>query len=64
MTCFDDFRASDNWRVLKELEKAAEVYWKAKDRLPPRVCEITCSPSFLFPLSIHPQEVKFPNLIM
>ncbi|KAL8462824.1 hypothetical protein ACS0TY_033730 [Phlomoides rotata] len=43
-------RASDNWRVLKELEKAAEVYWKAKDRLPPRVCEITCSTSFLFPL--------------
>ncbi|KAL0419735.1 UNVERIFIED_CONTAM: Thioredoxin-like fold domain-containing protein MRL7, chloroplastic [Sesamum radiatum] len=29
--------ASDNWKVLKELEKAAEVYWKAKDRLPPRV---------------------------
>ncbi|KAL8462821.1 hypothetical protein ACS0TY_033730 [Phlomoides rotata] len=33
-------RASDNWRVLKELEKAAEVYWKAKDRLPPRTVKI------------------------
>ncbi|KAK6141492.1 hypothetical protein DH2020_024770 [Rehmannia glutinosa] len=33
-------RASDNWRVLKELEKAAEVYWKAKDRLPPGTVKI------------------------
>ncbi|KAL8470243.1 hypothetical protein ACS0TY_032919 [Phlomoides rotata] len=33
-------RASDNWRVLKELEKAAEVYWKANDRLPPRTVKI------------------------
>ncbi|GER24949.1 thioredoxin family protein [Striga asiatica] len=33
-------RASDNWKVLKELEKAAEVYWKAKDRLPPRTIKI------------------------
>ncbi|KAK4407254.1 Thioredoxin-like fold domain-containing protein MRL7, chloroplastic [Sesamum angolense] len=32
--------ASDNWKVLKELEKAAEVYWKAKDRLPPRTVKI------------------------
>lgn len=30
-------RSSDNWKVLKELEKAAMVYWSAKDRLPPRV---------------------------
>ncbi|XP_057779489.1 thioredoxin-like fold domain-containing protein MRL7 homolog, chloroplastic [Salvia miltiorrhiza] len=33
-------RASDNWKVLKELEKAAEVYWKAKDRLPPRTVKL------------------------
>lgn len=33
-------RASDNWRALKELEKAAEVYWKAKDRLPPRTVKV------------------------
>ncbi|KAI3449804.1 hypothetical protein Pfo_006469 [Paulownia fortunei] len=33
-------RANDNWRVLKELEKAAQVYWKAKDRLPPRTVKI------------------------
>ncbi|XP_042006295.1 thioredoxin-like fold domain-containing protein MRL7, chloroplastic [Salvia splendens] len=33
-------RASDNWKVLKELEKAAEVYWKAKDRLPPRTVKV------------------------
>jgi hypothetical protein len=31
-------RASDNWKTLKELEKAIKVYWDAKDRLPPRVC--------------------------
>ena len=30
-------RASDNWKNLKELEKAVKVYWKAKNRLPPRV---------------------------
>eukprot|EP00268_Persea_americana_P045016 TRINITY_DN4568_c0_g1_i1.p1 TRINITY_DN4568_c0_g1~~TRINITY_DN4568_c0_g1_i1.p1 ORF type:complete len:278 (-),score=49.76 TRINITY_DN4568_c0_g1_i1:992-1825(-) len=30
-------RAADNWRLLKELEKAIKVYWNAKDRLPPRV---------------------------
>ncbi|KAH6813755.1 polyadenylate-binding protein 2-binding protein [Perilla frutescens var. frutescens] len=33
-------RASDNWRALKELEKAADVYWKAKDRLPPRTVKV------------------------
>ncbi|XP_051118592.1 thioredoxin-like fold domain-containing protein MRL7, chloroplastic [Andrographis paniculata] len=33
-------RASHNWKVLKELEKAAEVFWKAKDRLPPRTVKI------------------------
>jgi len=30
-------RATDNWKTLKELEKAAKVYRGAKDRLPPRV---------------------------
>ncbi|ONK56897.1 uncharacterized protein A4U43_C10F14410 [Asparagus officinalis] len=30
-------RAADNWKLLKELEKAAKIYWNAKDRLPPRV---------------------------
>jgi hypothetical protein len=30
-------RAIDNWKALKELEKALKVYWSAKDRLPPRV---------------------------
>ncbi|RZR84053.1 hypothetical protein BHM03_00010792 [Ensete ventricosum] len=30
-------RAAHNWKLLKELEKAAKVYWNAKDRLPPRV---------------------------
>ena len=30
-------RAADNWKFLQELEKAAKVYWNAKDRLPPRV---------------------------
>ncbi|XP_020531906.1 uncharacterized protein LOC18448686 isoform X2 [Amborella trichopoda] len=29
-------RAADNWKVLKELEKAFLVYWKSKDKLPPR----------------------------
>lgn len=33
-------RASDNWKVLKELEKAAKVYWSAKDRLPPRTVKL------------------------
>ncbi|KAL3828073.1 hypothetical protein ACJIZ3_016875 [Penstemon smallii] len=33
-------RASHNWKVLKELEKAAKVYWEAKDRLPPRTVKI------------------------
>ncbi|KAI5656902.1 hypothetical protein M9H77_25695 [Catharanthus roseus] len=33
-------RASENWKVLKELEKAAKVYWSAKDRLPPRTVKI------------------------
>ncbi|WOH01793.1 hypothetical protein DCAR_0521178 [Daucus carota subsp. sativus] len=33
-------RASDNWKVLKELEKATKVYWRAKDRLPPRAVKI------------------------
>ncbi|KAL1203199.1 Thioredoxin-like fold domain-containing protein MRL7 [Cardamine amara subsp. amara] len=33
-------RASDNWKTLKELEKAIKVYWNAKDRLPPRAVKI------------------------
>ncbi|KAJ8749150.1 hypothetical protein K2173_013757 [Erythroxylum novogranatense] len=33
-------RATDNWKTLKELEKAALVYWQAKDRLPPRTVKI------------------------
>nr|CAD1838959.1 unnamed protein product [Ananas comosus var. bracteatus] len=33
-------RAADNWKLLKELEKAAKVYWSAKDRLPPRTVKI------------------------
>ncbi|RDX90931.1 Thioredoxin-like fold domain-containing protein MRL7, chloroplastic, partial [Mucuna pruriens] len=33
-------RASDNWKNLKELEKAVKVYWSAKDRLPPRAVKI------------------------
>ncbi|KAK7400143.1 hypothetical protein VNO78_11343 [Psophocarpus tetragonolobus] len=33
-------RASDNWKNLKELEKAVKVYWRAKDRLPPRAVKI------------------------
>lgn len=37
VACCFILRASDNWKVLKELEKAAKVYWNAKDRLPPRV---------------------------
>ncbi|KAJ9169647.1 hypothetical protein P3X46_017813 [Hevea brasiliensis] len=33
-------RATDNWKTLKELEKAVKVYWSAKDRLPPRTVKI------------------------
>ncbi|KAF8016285.1 hypothetical protein BT93_H1708 [Corymbia citriodora subsp. variegata] len=33
-------RASDNWKVLKELENAIKVYWGTKDRLPPRAVKI------------------------
>ncbi|KAF8402400.1 hypothetical protein HHK36_013355 [Tetracentron sinense] len=33
-------RATDNWKLLKELEKAIKVYWNAKDRLPPRTVKI------------------------
>ncbi|XP_042519860.1 thioredoxin-like fold domain-containing protein MRL7, chloroplastic [Macadamia integrifolia] len=33
-------RATDNWKLLKELENAIKVYWKAKDRLPPRAVKI------------------------
>ncbi|KAK6940635.1 hypothetical protein RJ641_030166 [Dillenia turbinata] len=33
-------RASDNWKVLKELEKAVKVYWSAKNRLPPRAVKL------------------------
>ncbi|CAK8578540.1 unnamed protein product [Lathyrus sativus] len=33
-------RANDNWKNLKELEKAIKVYWSAKDRLPPRAVKI------------------------
>ncbi|XP_021888580.1 thioredoxin-like fold domain-containing protein MRL7, chloroplastic isoform X2 [Carica papaya] len=33
-------RATDNWKTLKELEKAIKVYWSAKDRLPPRAVKI------------------------
>ncbi|MED6108812.1 Thioredoxin-like fold domain-containing protein mrl7, chloroplastic [Stylosanthes scabra] len=33
-------RASDNWKLLKELEEAIKVYWNAKDRLPPRAVKI------------------------
>ncbi|AET04220.1 putative thioredoxin-like protein [Medicago truncatula] len=33
-------RANDNWKNLKELEKAIKVYWSAKDRLPPRAIKI------------------------
>lgn len=37
MFCLLLHRAAHNWKLLKELEKAAKVYWDAKDRLPPRV---------------------------
>ncbi|KAL6214503.1 hypothetical protein ACLB2K_013937 [Fragaria x ananassa] len=33
-------RAGENWKALKELEKAVKVYWNAKDRLPPRSVKI------------------------
>lgn len=33
-------RAADNWKLLKELEKATKVFWNAKDRLPPRTVKI------------------------
>ncbi|KAK9756867.1 hypothetical protein RND81_01G126000 [Saponaria officinalis] len=33
-------RAADNWKLLKELEKAFQVYWSAKDRLPPRAVKL------------------------
>ncbi|XP_030935070.1 thioredoxin-like fold domain-containing protein MRL7, chloroplastic [Quercus lobata] len=33
-------RATDNWKALKELEKALKVYWSAKDKLPPRSVKI------------------------
>ncbi|KAL6616318.1 hypothetical protein ACP70R_038588 [Stipagrostis hirtigluma subsp. patula] len=33
-------RAADNWKFLQELEKAAKVYWNAKDKLPPRTVKI------------------------
>ncbi|PIA65039.1 hypothetical protein AQUCO_00100488v1 [Aquilegia coerulea] len=33
-------KANDNWKLLKELEKAIQVYWNAKDRLPPRTVKI------------------------
>ncbi|KAK7247146.1 hypothetical protein RIF29_42023 [Crotalaria pallida] len=33
-------RAADNWKNLKELEEAIKVYWRAKDRLPPRAVKM------------------------
>ncbi|KAK6286493.1 hypothetical protein POUND7_012672 [Theobroma cacao] len=33
-------RATNNWKTLKELEKAIQVYWNAKDRLPPRAVKL------------------------
>ncbi|KAL9239057.1 hypothetical protein vseg_013412 [Gypsophila vaccaria] len=33
-------RAAENWKLLKELEKAFQVYWSAKDRLPPRAVKL------------------------
>lgn len=33
-------RATDNWKNLKELEKAIKVYWSSKDKLPPRAVKI------------------------
>ncbi|XVF81023.1 hypothetical protein PTKIN_Ptkin15bG0123100 [Pterospermum kingtungense] len=38
---FDRYhRATHNWKTLKELEKAIQVYWNAKDRLPPRAVKL------------------------
>lgn len=33
-------RATDNWKLLKEMEKALKVYWNAQDRLPPRAVKL------------------------
>ncbi|CAO2166888.1 unnamed protein product [Urochloa humidicola] len=33
-------RAADNWKFLQEFEKAAKVYWNAKDKLPPRTVKV------------------------
>lgn len=33
-------RATLNWKLLKEMEKALYVYWRAKDRLPPRAVKL------------------------
>ncbi|CAN6439333.1 unnamed protein product [Victoria cruziana] len=33
-------RIADNWKAIKELEEAAKIYWKSKDRLPPRTVKI------------------------
>ncbi|TYH64338.1 hypothetical protein ES332_D07G259900v1 [Gossypium tomentosum] len=33
-------RATHNWKTLKELEKAIQVYWNSKDRLPPRAVKL------------------------
>ncbi|KAF9615749.1 hypothetical protein IFM89_026206 [Coptis chinensis] len=33
-------KANENWKFLKELEKAIVVYWNAKDRLPPRSVKV------------------------
>ncbi|CAL4960663.1 unnamed protein product [Urochloa decumbens] len=33
-------RAAENWKFLQELEKAAKVYWNAKDKLPPRTVKV------------------------
>lgn len=49
-------RATKNWKTLKELEKAIQVYWSAKDRLPPRVpsaSHLIISPDSLIFFSLH-----------
>ncbi|KAK8717940.1 hypothetical protein V6N13_045190 [Hibiscus sabdariffa] len=33
-------RATHNWKTLKELENAIQVYWNSKDRLPPRAVKL------------------------
>lgn len=33
-------RICDNWKALKELEKAFQVYWKSHNKLPPRTVKI------------------------